>query len=125
MAYRWLADLVVVVHATFVAFVVLGALAVVRWPRLAWVHVPAAVWGVLIEFLGWVCPLTPLENAWRARAAGAGYQGGFIEHYVIGALYPEGLTRALQWELGTVVLVLNAGAYGMLLARRRRGRPSV
>jgi Protein of Unknown function (DUF2784) len=123
--YQWLADLVVVLHAAFVAFVVLGGLAVMRWPRLAWVHVPAAAWGVLIEFMGWTCPLTPLENAWRARASGAGYQGGFVEHYLLAALYPAGLTRSLQWGLGTVVLVLNAGAYCMLLARWRRRGPAV
>jgi hypothetical protein len=119
MVYRWLADLVVVLHAAFVAFVVLGAVAVLRWPRIAWVHVPAAVWGVLIELLGWTCPLTPLENAWRARAAEVGYQGGFVEHYVLGALYPADLTRTIQWGLGALVLVLNAGAYGLLLVRRR------
>lgn len=124
MAYRWLADLVVVVHVAFVAFVVLGALAVMRWPRVAWVHVPAAIWGVLVEVLGWTCPLTPLENAWRARAAGAGYQGGFVEHYVLGALYPADLTRAVQWGLGALVLVLNAVAYGVLLARRCGGGSS-
>jgi len=121
----WLADLVVVLHAAFVAFVVLGALAVLRWPRLAWVHVPAAVWGVLIEFMGWTCPLTPLENELRARASGAGYRGGFVEHYLLATLYPAGLTRSIQWELGTVVLVLNAGSYCMLLARRRRRGPAV
>ncbi len=123
--YQWLADLVVVLHAAFVAFVVLGGLAVMRWPRLAWAHIPAAAWGVVIEFMGWTCPLTPLENAWRARAAGAGYQGGFVEHYLLGALYPAGLTRSVQWGLGAIVLVLNAGAYGVLLVRRRHRGPPV
>jgi hypothetical protein len=124
MVYRWLADLVVIVHVAFVAFVVLGALAVMRWPRVAWIHVPAALWGVLVEFLGWTCPLTPLENAWRARAAGAGYQGGFVDHYVLGALYPADLTRTVQWGLGALVLVVNAVAYGILLTRQRGGGSS-
>ena len=121
MLYHRLADLVVAIHLAFVVFVVLGALLVLRWPRLAWVHVPAAIWGVLIEYAGWICPLTPLEN-WLRRAGGqASYQGGFVEHYVIPVLYPLGLTRATQWVLGTIVLVVNVGVYGALVIRRRRG----
>ncbi len=122
MAFRVLADLVVVVHAAFVAFVGGGALAVFRWPRLAWAHVPAAAWGALIELGGWTCPLTPLEEALRSRAGQAGYAGGFVDHYVVAALYPAGLTRPLQWGLGVGVLVLNIGAYGWLLAGRSRRR---
>src|SRR5262245_32077190 len=122
MLYHRLADLVVAIHFAFVIFVVLGALLVLRWPRLAWVHVPAAIWGVLIEYAGWTCPLTPLEN-WLRRAGGqAAYQGGFVEHYVIPVLYPLGLTRTTQWVLGTIVLVVNLAAYGVLVARRRRVR---
>ena len=120
MLYHHLADLVVAIHLAFVIFVVVGALFVLRWPRLAWMHVPAAIWGVLIEYAGWICPLTPLEN-WLRRAGGqASYQGGFVEHYVIPVLYPLGLTRATQWVLGTIVLAVNIGAYGALAIRRRR-----
>lgn len=118
--YRWLADAVLAVHAAFVAFVVLGGLAVLRWPKLAWVHVPAAAWGALIEFSGWICPLTPLENAWRMRAGEVGYTGGFIEHYLWPALYPAGLTRATQLALGAGVLLVNLTAYGLLYRRRHR-----
>ncbi len=119
MWYRALADLVVVVHVAFVAFVVLGGLLVLRRPRLAWLHLPAAAWGVMIEFAGWVCPLTPLENAFRMRGGDAGYSGGFIEHYLLPVLYPSGLTRGIQLVLGTIVLALNLAVYGLLLARRR------
>jgi len=120
MLYHRLADLVVAIHLAFVIFVVAGALLVLRWPRLAWVHVPAAIWGVLIEYAGWICPLTPLEN-WLRRAGGqASYPGGFVEHYVIPVLYPLGLTRATQGVLGTIVLVVNVGVYGALVIRRRR-----
>jgi len=122
MLYHRLADLVVAIHLVFVIFVVVGALLVLRWPRLAWVHVPAAIWGVLIEYGGWICPLTPLENWLRRTAGQASYQGGFVEHYIIPALYPLGLTRATQWALGTIVLVVNVGVYGALLDRRRRVR---
>jgi hypothetical protein len=122
MLYHRLADLVVAIHLAFVIFVVAGALLVLRWPRLAWVHVPAAIWGVLIEYAGWICPLTPLEN-WLRRAGGqASYPGGFVEHYVIPVLYPLGLTRATQGVLGTIVLVVNVGVYGALVIRRRRRR---
>lgn len=120
MIYRALADLVLVVHLAFVLFVVLGGLMVVRWTPLAWLHVPAAIWGVMIEYSGWICPLTPLENSFRVRGGGAGYSGGFIEHYVLPALYPAGLTRSTQIVLGSVVLILNLTAYWIVVSRMRR-----
>jgi hypothetical protein len=121
-----LADLVVVVHFAFVLFVVLGGLLVLRWPRLAYVHLPAAAWGVLIEFAGWTCPLTPLEQSLRQRAGGHGYSGSFIEHYLLPLLYPSALTRDIQLVLGSVALVVNLGIYAYVLRRRsgtRRPRP--
>lgn len=114
-----LADLVLVVHLAFVLFVVLGGLLVLKWPRLALLHVPAAIWGVLIEYSGWICPLTPIENSFRVRGGVAGYSGGFIEHYIQPVLYPAGLTRATQMVLGTVVLILNLTAYGIVVSRMR------
>jgi hypothetical protein len=124
MLYRILADMVVGVHALFVAFVVVGGLLALRWPWVVAVHLPAAVWGALIEFQGWVCPLTPLEKSLRAAAGEAGYQGGFIEHYLLPVLYPAGLTRGVQLVLGTLVIVVNLVIYGVLL-RRRTARPSL
>ena len=120
MWYGALADFVVLVHLAFVAFVVLGGLLVLRHPRVAWLHLPAAVWGVLIEFTGGVCPLTPLENALRLRGGEAGYTGGFIDHYLIPLLYPAGLTRATQLILGSLALALNLAIYATLFVRRRR-----
>lgn len=119
--YGVLADAVVVFHFGFVLFVVLGGLLVLRWPRLAWLHVPAALWGALIEFAGWICPLTPLEKSLRRMGGGAGYQGGFIEHYVLPVLYPRGLTRSVQLMLGAVVVAINVYVYWRLV--RQRGRP--
>ena len=119
MAYRWLADLILLLHFAFVLFVVLGGLLVLRWPRLAWVHLPAAMWGATIEFTGWICPLTPLEVALRRTEGGAGYEGGFIEHYITAVLYPAGLTRNTQFALGLAVMALNAALY-LALARRAR-----
>ena len=98
---------------------VLGGLLVLRWPRAAWLHIPAAIWGVLIEYTGWICPLTPLENSFRARGGEMGYTGGFIEHYIQPLLYPAGLTRGTQIVLGSFVLLLNLGAYGILLTRAK------
>ena len=121
MAYRILADLVVGLHAAFVVFVVAGGLLALRWPRVALVHLPAAVWGALIEFQGWICPLTPLEKSLRAAAGQAGYEGGFIEHYLLPVLYPSGLTRGVQLVLGTAVVAINLGVYGYLWLRRRSG----
>lgn len=120
MLFRLLADVIVVVHLAFVVFVVLGGLLVLRWPGVAWLHLPAATWGALIEFRGWVCPLTPLEVALRRRGGEEGYAGGFVEHYILPILYPQDLTRELQVVLGTLVVLLNLGIYGWILWRRRR-----
>jgi hypothetical protein len=119
MWFRWAADAVLIAHFTFVVFVVLGGLLVLRWPRVAWVHAPLALYGAVIEFAGFVCPLTPLENWLRLRGGEAGYAGGFVEHYIFAALYPPGLTRTLQLSLGILVIVVNAFVYGMALRQRR------
>lgn len=122
MLYSLAADLVLVLHALFLAFVTLGALLALRWPGVVWAHLPAVAWGALIEFRGWVCPLTPLENRFRRLAGETGYAGGFIERYITAVLYPAGLTREIQIGLGVGVLVLNAGLYWWVW--RRRSRPS-
>jgi len=124
LIYRALADLILALHLVFVLFVVLGGLLVLKWPRIAWLHIPAAIWGVLIEFTGWICPLTPLENSLRTRGGEAGYSGGFIEHYIQPLLYPAGLTRSTQVVLGSVVLALNLTAYGIMVSRMRRQKLS-
>ncbi|HEX6105564.1 MAG TPA: DUF2784 domain-containing protein [Gemmatimonadales bacterium] len=120
MLYRFLADLVVGLHLLFVVFVVLGGLLALRWPWMLRVHLPVAAYGALIEFVGWVCPLTPLEKSLRERAGGAGYEGGFIEHYMLPVLYPAGLDRGVQLVLGTLVVVLNLAIYAYVIGRRRR-----
>jgi hypothetical protein len=121
--YRALADAVLVLHLGFVLFVLLGALLVLRWPRLAWLHIPAAIWGVLIEYTGWICPLTPLENSFRTRGGEAGYSGAFIQHYIQPLLYPAGLTRSIQVVLGSMALILNLAAYSIVLSRTRSRAP--
>jgi len=117
MTYRVLADFVLVAHFCFVLFVVLGGLLALRWRRVAWVHIPVALYGAAIEFIGFVCPLTPLENSLRHRGGQAGYAGGFIEHYITAAMYPAGLTRGIQVALGIGVLVLNAAVYTIYFRR--------
>jgi hypothetical protein len=121
-SYRLLADLTVVAHFVFVLFAVGGGLLVLRWRRVVWLHIPAAVWAALIEFYGWVCPLTPLENWLRVRSGASGYRGGFIEHYILPVLYPRALTRELQIVLGIFVLVVNLAIYSWLLIRVMKGR---
>lgn len=123
MLYRILADVLVVLHMAFVGFVVLGGLLVVRQPRWAWVHLPVAAWGALVEFMGWVCPLTPLEIRFRVLGGEAGYSGGFVEHYLLPVLYPAGLDRGHQIVLGLLVLALNLVTYGWAW-RRWKGRRS-
>jgi len=113
---------VVIVHVAFVAFVVLGGFLVLRWPRVMWVHLPAAAWGVLIEYGDWICPLTPLENALRERAGLAAYSGDFIGAHVLPLLYPEQLTRTTQLWLGTFALLVNGILYWRVFWIRWRRR---
>jgi hypothetical protein len=122
--YALLADLLLLAHGAFVLFVIAGGLLVLRWPRVAWAHLPAALWGAGIEFTGRICPLTPIENAWRHAAGEAAYQGGFIEHYVTAVLYPGGLTRAAQVVLGVIVLAVNGWVYWTVWRRRTSSRSS-
>lgn len=120
MNWSLLADAVLLLHGLFIAWAVLGGIAVLRWPKLAWAHLPAAAWGVWIEWSGGICPLTPLEQRLRSAAGEAGYSGGFIEHYLAAAIYPQGLTRETQFVLGALVLAVNAVIYGVVIARGRR-----
>jgi hypothetical protein len=119
-----LADAVLVLHGLFIAWVVLGGLVVLRWPRLAWLHLPAAAWGVWIELSGGICPLTPLEQRLRQAAGEAGYSGGFIEHYLGGLIYPAGLRRSTQVMLAGIVLTINLVAYAVLWRRHTRAGTS-
>ena len=105
------AIVIAALHLAFIAFVIFGGFLVLRWPRLLWVHLPAAVWGVLIEWFSWYCPLTKWENHFLQQAGRAGYSGGFVAHYIMPVIYPAGLTRGLEIAIGAFVLVLNAGIY--------------
>lgn len=120
MLYRLLADAVLLVHLLFVAFVLAGGLLALRWHWMPWLHLPMLAWGAAVEFTGWICPLTPLENMLRAAGGEAGYPGGFIEHYLLPLLYPAALTRETQWLLGSGLLVFNVAVYFALWLRRRR-----
>jgi len=122
MLSRLGADAVVVFHLCFVLFVGGGGLLALRWPRVALAHLPAAVWGVLIECTGWICPLTFVENRLRTAAGMQGYQGGFIARYITPVLYPDGLTRGAQIALAACVVTLNLAVYAALLQRRRARR---
>ncbi|MBF8291737.1 MAG: putative rane protein [Steroidobacteraceae bacterium] len=120
MFYFALADAILILHLAFILFVVLGGF-LVLWRRwLIRLHLPVVVWGVLIEFAGWICPLTPLENWLRMQGGDRGFSGGFINHYLVSLIYPEGLTRELQWLLGALVLAINAGIYFRVWRARTR-----
>lgn len=124
MNYAVASALVLLVHLAFVLFVVFGAALVPRWPRLVWLHLPAAAWGVFVELTGRGCPLTALENLLRARAGLDGYPESFIEHYILWLLYPSGLTRDTQLLLAAGVATINLILYGWVILRasRRRAR---
>ncbi|MGV2865182.1 DUF2784 domain-containing protein [Achromobacter sp. AGC39] len=120
MIYRILADLVLVVHGLFVAFVVFGGLLALWRPRMAYRHLPALAWGAVVVGMGLICPLTPLEVSLRQQAGQEGYAGGFIEHYLLGVIYPEGITRETQMGLAAVLIVGNLVIYTLWARRRRR-----
>jgi hypothetical protein len=114
MWYLWLANLTLCLHAGFVLFAIFGGLPVLRWRWIAWLHLPAAAWGAFVEFTGWTCPLTPLENWLRAQGGETSYRSDFIAQYLLPVLYPGDLTRDIQLLLGTGVVVLNAAVYWWL-----------
>ena len=118
-AAHLLATAVVLVHLTFIGFVVAGAFLVLRWPKLSYLHLAAVVWAVYVEWAGAICPLTPLENELRAAAGLEAYAGDFVAEYIFPVLYPNGLTRRTQLFIGIVVVVLNSCIYTMVLRRRR------
>jgi hypothetical protein len=125
MGHAFLADAVLVLHAAFIVWALLGAAVLLWQPWLALLHLPAAVWAVWVAWSGSTCPLTPLEQSLRRAAGQAGYEGGFIEHYLTRVIYPEGLTPMLQWAFGSVVLVINLALYGVAVHRltSRRNPP--
>lgn len=115
-----LADIVVIIHLAFALFSVFGALLLIRWRKMIWLHLPAAVWAAWIEFSGKICPLTPLENWLRLQGGDIGYSGDFVRHYLLPLLYPSRLTREVQIILGTLVLGLNVAIYAYVLFLRSR-----
>ncbi len=122
MSFRLAADGVLVLHLAFILFALLGAAMAVRWRWIPLVHLPAAAWGCFVELTGRVCPLTYLENDLRIRAGQAGYTDSFIEHYLVGIIYPAGLTGEIQMALAGVVIAVNIAIYAWLFSRRRAGR---
>ena len=122
MLYRLLADLVVVAHLVFIVYALFGGLLGLWRKWSLWVHLPTAVWIAVIEFQGWICPLTPLENMLLSAGGASAYEAGFVEHYLIPVLYPPGLTRTMQVMLGGVAIAVNVAVYLFVLHRwKRRG----
>jgi hypothetical protein len=120
MIYRLLADFVFITHFAFVVFAVFGGLLVLRYRKMLPWHLAALCWGVVVQWANWICPLTPLENYFRQLGGEAGYSAGFIEHFVIGVLYPENLTLELRYVLGGVLLTINIAVYTYVILSRRR-----
>ncbi len=119
MSYQLAADAVLLVHGAFILFAVFGALLALRWRPVLWLQAPAFAWATFVMATARICPLTPLENALRQQAGEAGYGGGFIEHYLLAVIYPDGLTRSVQIALGGFVLLIQLAVYLWLWRRRR------
>jgi hypothetical protein len=122
MFSRLAADLLLIIHLIFIIFVITGGFLVLKWPRMLYLHIPAAAWGALIEFQGWICPLTPLEQHLRRAGGQSVYSGGFVEHYVEPIVYPAGLTREMQIFFAIVVIAINLMIYGWLLIGLKRDK---
>jgi hypothetical protein len=122
MGYGLAADLILVLHLLFIVFVVFGGLLSLHRSCWAWVHLPAMVWGVWVEWAGLMCPLTPLENHFRRLASEQGYEEGFIEHYLVPLIYPEQLTIPLQWFSGGLVVIVNIYIYLYVRKKRAKGK---
>jgi hypothetical protein len=118
VTWRVLADAVLVLHLAFIGFAMLGGMLVLRWPRVAWAHLPTVIWGVTVTVIGGVCPLTPLEKHLRALAGEVPYRGDFISHYIAALIYPPGLTREVQAALGILLLAFNVAIYACTFRRR-------
>ena len=119
-AYLWLSNLIILVHFLFILFVLLGGLLVLRWPKIIWLHLPAIIWGFLVEINGWICPLTPWENHFRQLAGKLVYEGDFIGEYLIPLIYPIGLTREMQYLFAIIVVLLNAMFYFLIWQRHKK-----
>ena len=119
MCYSILTNIVVVLHFSFVLFVLFGGLLILKWPKVMWLHLPAVAWGAVVEFTGWICPLTPLEHWLRARSSESTHTGDFVARYLLSILYPEALTSDIQAILGASVLLVNLVVYGYLWERNR------
>jgi hypothetical protein len=122
MGYRLLADLVLGLHLLFIVFALAGGALAWRWRWMPWLHLPVLAWGAAVEFTGWICPLTPLENVLRRSAGQAAYAGGFVERYLLDLIYPVELTREWQFVLGGLLLAINALIYAGVCLRHRYGR---
>ena len=118
MLFRLAADAVLLFHLGFMLFVALGALLALRWRRLVFVHLPALAYGLAIELIGWMCPLTPLEAALHDRALAAGVGPNGFSRFIEALIYPAGLTREFQFLLAALLLVGNLLVYLHLLRRR-------
>lgn len=127
MLDRLLADLILTFHLAFIVFAVVGGLLVLRWRWLMFVHLPAVAWAVVVELMHWPCPLTRWENHFLERSGAGGYEGGFIDHYLIPVIYPDGLTPNIQIAIGVSVFLINTIVYGFVFLRPpgRRKRPEL
>jgi hypothetical protein len=122
MLYSLAADFLVILHLAFIVFVLLGGILLLKWWRLIYLHLPAVTWGILIELRGWLCPLTPLEQHFRALAGNKGYSGGFVEHYLTSLIYPAGLTRDFQLLIALCVITVNLVIYAVIYVKYQRHR---
>lgn len=125
MFFRIIADITLMVHFLFIVYVLLGALLVLKWRKTIFIHLPVVLWGVLIEYIGWICPLTPLENYFRMKAAGVTYSGGFIAQYLFNLIYMPGLTKEIQILLGSIVLIVNVFIYSVVYRKTKKIRKNL
>jgi len=122
MLFQLAADFIIILHFTFIVFVLVGGILVLKWRWLIWLHLPAVIWGVLISFMGWICPLTPLENMLRQAGGGKVYLTGFIEQYIVPLIYPSGFNHEMFFAIGLFVVVVNVIVYAFIFNKRGKSK---
>jgi hypothetical protein len=120
MSYRLLADLIVILHFLWILFIVFGFIFALKRSRIAWLHLGGLAFSLLMNVLGWYCPLTYVENyLYRLHASGSAYNSSFVVHYLNQIVYPNLPGRTIR--LGEVAFVcLNLVAYAVLAKKYLR-----
>ena len=118
--FEILANITLVIHITFVLFVIFGSLLFFVTPKVIYLHLPSLVWGSYVEFSGSICPLTYLENWFLYQGNLTTYSNSFIQNYILPIIYPKNLSSELQIYLGTALIIINIIFYLLIILNLKK-----